>query len=200
MKELQYSYENRIWRLNKVPAGVDEAGRGPIAGPVVAAAVILRNSSFIGGINDSKKLSVRKREELCCLIKENCIAYSVGIVEPEEIDRINILNAALKAMEIAVNGLHVKPDFLYIDGNKNISSVIPQETIIRGDSVCPSVAAASIIAKVERDSIMEKLHGIFPDYNFIKHKGYPTPEHLDAVKNYGPSPVHRKSFKGVMNR
>lgn len=197
MKHLEYVFENRIWEQNKIPAGVDEAGRGPIAGPVVAAAVILKNSPYINGINDSKKLSVKKRRNLYSIICNDCVAFSIGIVEPEEIDRINILRAAIKAMEIAVESLEVKPDFLYIDGNKTISSSIAQETIIKGDSICPSVAAASIIAKVKRDAIMESLHEHYPQYNFRKHKGYPTPEHLEAVRRYGPSPVHRISFKGV---
>ncbi len=197
---IAYTFENRIWEQNRIPAGVDEAGRGPIAGPVVAAAVILRDHPLIVGINDSKKLSDKKRRELFGVIRRDALAYSVGIVEPAEIDRINILRAAVKAMEIAVEGLSIKPDFLYIDGNTGISSKIDQETIIKGDSKCPSVAAASIIAKVERDMIMESLHVEYPDYNFRRHKGYPTREHLEAVRKHGPSPVHRLSFKGVVNR
>lgn len=197
---IAYTFENRIWEQNRIPAGVDEAGRGPIAGPVVAAAVILRDHPLIVGINDSKKLSDKKRRELFGVIRRDALAYSVGIVEPAEIDRINILRAAVKAMEIAVEGLSIKPDFLYIDGNTGISSKIDQETIIKGDSKCPSVAAASIIAKVERDMIMESLHVEYPEYNFRRHKGYPTREHLEAVRKHGPSPVHRLSFKGVVNR
>jgi len=197
---IAYTYEKRIWEQSRIPAGVDEAGRGPIAGPVVAAAVILRDHPLIEGINDSKKLSDKRRRDLYDVIRQDALAYSVGIVEPGEIDRINILRAAMRAMEIAVEGLSIKPDFLYIDGNTEISSKIDQETIIKGDSKCPSVAAASIIAKVERDMIMESLHLEYPDYNFWKHKGYPTREHLEAVNRHGPSPVHRRSFKGVINR
>lgn len=198
MKILEYTFEHRIWDQDMIPAGIDEAGRGPIAGPVVAAAVILRNSPLINGINDSKKLSDRKRRELHRIICEDSVAFSVGMVEPEEIDRINILRAAIKAMEIAVNSLEVKPDFLYIDGNMPITSAIRQENIVKGDTKCVSVAAASIIAKVERDIIMENYHEQYPRYNFRKHKGYPTREHLEAVRKYGPCPIHRKSFKGVM--
>lgn len=197
MNPLDYSYERCFWEKGRIPAGVDEAGRGPIAGPVVSAAVILDSSFIIDGINDSKKLSVKKRDELYASVMKNALSVSTGIVQPEEIDRINILQAALKSMAIAVDGLTVKPDYLFVDGNQRISSEIEQETIVRGDSICPSIAAASIVAKVTRDRIMQQIDDLYPVYRFSKHKGYPTRDHIEAVRKYGPCPVHRRSFKGV---
>jgi ribonuclease HII len=192
------SFERKIWRIGKVPAGVDEAGRGPLAGPVVAAAVILPEVCEINGLNDSKKLTQQKREILYNEIKKVAVTIGVGIIESEEIDRINILRATLLAMEIAVYKLNPKPEFLLIDGNIKTSLPIQQETVISGDSRCYSIAAASIIAKVIRDSIMDNYHDIHPEYNFGKHKGYPTKEHLEALKKYGPCPIHRKTFNGVL--
>lgn len=193
-----YSYERRIWKIGKIPAGVDEAGRGPLAGPVVAAAVILPKECEINGLNDSKKLSHQKREILYHQIKAVAVSIGVGIIEPDEIDRINILRAALLAMEIAVKKLNPKPDFLLIDGNIRTSLLIPQQAVIGGDSTCNSIAAASIIAKVARDLIMYDYHNIHPEYNFKKHKGYPTKEHYEALRKFGPCPIHRKTFKGVI--
>ncbi|KRT66275.1 MAG: ribonuclease HII, ribonuclease HII [Candidatus Dadabacteria bacterium CSP1-2] len=193
-----YSYERRIWKIGKLPAGVDEAGRGPLAGPVVAAAVILPKECEINGLNDSKKLSHQKREILYHQIKAVAVSIGVGIIEPDEIDRINILRAALLAMEIAVKKLNPKPDFLLIDGNIRTSLLIPQQAVIGGDSTCNSIAAASIIAKVARDLIMYDYHNIHPEYNFKKHKGYPTKEHYEALRKFGPCPIHRKTFKGVI--
>lgn len=193
-----YSYERRIWKIGKLPAGVDEAGRGPLAGPVVAAAVILPKECEINGLNDSKKLSHQKREILYHQIKAVAVSIGVGIIEPDEIDRINILRAALLAMEIAVKKLNPKPDFLLIDGNIRTSLLIPQQAVIGGDSICNSIAAASIIAKVARDLIMDDYHNIHPEYNFKKHKGYPTKEHYEALRKFGPCPIHRKTFKGVI--
>ena len=193
-----YSYERRIWKIGKLPAGVDEAGRGPLAGPVVAAAVILPKECEINGLNDSKKLSTQKREFLFDQIIRLAVSIGVGIVEPGEIDRLNILRAALLAMENAVMKLNPKPDFLLIDGNIETSLLIPQETVIGGDSTCNSIAAASIIAKVTRDLIMYDYHNIHPEYNFKKHKGYPTKEHFEALKKFGPCPIHRRTFKGVI--
>ena len=195
-----YSFEKRIWKIGKLPAGVDEAGRGPLAGPVVAAAVILPKECEINGLNDSKKLSTQKREFLFDQIIRLAVSIGVGIVEPGEIDRINILRAALLAMEGAVMKLNPKPDFLLIDGNIRTSLLIPQETVIGGDSTCNSIAAASIIAKVARDLIMDDYHNIHPEYNFKKHKGYPTKEHFEALKKFGPCPIHRRTFKGVIWR
>ena len=193
-----YSCERRIWKIGKLPAGVDEAGRGPLAGPVVAAAVILPKECEVNGLNDSKKLSHQKREILFDQIKAVAVSIGVGIIEPDEIDRINILRAALLAMEGAVMKLNPKPDFLLIDGNRKTSLLIPQETVIGGDSTCNSIAAASIIAKVTRDLIMDDYHNIHPEYNFKKHKGYPTKEHFDALRKFGPCPIHRKTFRGVL--
>ncbi|MBI2486146.1 MAG: ribonuclease HII [Deltaproteobacteria bacterium] len=193
-----YSYERKIWGIGKLPAGVDEAGRGPLAGPVVAAAVILPKECEILGVNDSKKLSHQKREILFEQIKTVAVSIGVGIVEPEEIDRINILRASLLAMEIAVKNLNPQPNSLLIDGNTRTSLLIPQETIIKGDFICYSIAAASIIAKVTRDSIMDNYHDTYPQYNFRRHKGYPTKEHLEAIRIYGPCPIHRKTFRGVL--
>ncbi|MGE5444521.1 MAG: ribonuclease HII [Ignavibacteriales bacterium] len=195
-----YSYERRIWKIGKISAGIDEAGRGPLAGPVIAAAVILPEGYEFNGLNDSKKLSLQKRETLFHQIKSLAIATGVGIVEPKEIDRINILRAALLAMEIAVKNLNPQPDYLLIDGNTRTSLLIPQETVVKGDSRCCSIAAASIIAKVIRDSIMDNYHNIYPEYNFKRHKGYPTKEHFELLKKFGPCPIHRKTFNGVFSR
>ena len=193
-----YSFERKIWETGKIPAGVDEAGRGPLAGPVVAAAVILPREHEIHGLNDSKKLSPEKRNVLFDLIKRSAVSFGIGVVEPEEIDRINILRAALLAMEIAVKNLGARPDSLLIDGNARTSLLIPQQTVIAGDSICCSIAAASIVAKVTRDSIMDSYHRVYPQYNFEKHKGYPTKEHIEAIKKFGPCPIHRRTFRGVI--
>ncbi|HEX3034878.1 MAG TPA: ribonuclease HII [Thermodesulfobacteriota bacterium] len=193
-----YSFERRIWEVGKIAAGVDEAGRGPLAGPVVAAAVILSNECEISGLNDSKKLSPQQREKLFDCIRNQAVSLGVGIIEPEEIDKINILRAALRAMEIAVKNLNPQPDFLFIDGNIRTSILIPQETIVDGDAICSSIAAASIIAKVTRDSIMANYHNIYPEYNFKQHKGYPTKEHFESLRKYGPCPIHRRTFRGVI--
>ncbi|MEQ9617980.1 MAG: ribonuclease HII [Deltaproteobacteria bacterium] len=190
--------EKELWAKRKIPAGVDEAGRGPLAGPVVAAAVILPEGCSIEGIDDSKKLSHPRRKAVLEKITKTAVSVAVGIVEPEKIDEINILRASLIAMEIAVNNLVTKPDFLLIDGNQRISLLIPQETIIKGDSRCSSIAAASILAKVTRDSIMEEYDNLYPEYNFRSHKGYPTREHFEAIRKYGPCPIHRKTFRGVL--
>jgi len=191
-------FEKEIWAKGRIPAGVDEAGRGPLAGPVVAAAVVLPDDCKIDGLDDSKKLSHSKRERILEEIKLIAISYAVGIVEPDEIDRINILRAALLAMEISVKQLTTKPDYLLIDGNQKTSLLLMQETIVKGDSKSCSIAAASILAKVTRDSIMEEYHSIYPEYNFKGHKGYPTKEHYQALRKYGPCPIHRKTFRGVL--
>ena len=191
-------FEKEIWAKGRIPAGVDEAGRGPLAGPVVAAAVVLPDDCKIEGLDDSKKLSHSKREKILEEIKSIAISYAVGIVEPDEIDRINILRAALLAMEISVKQLTTKPDYLLIDGNQKTSLLLMQETIVKGDSKSCSIAAASILAKVTRDSIMEEYHSIYPEYNFKGHKGYPTKEHYQALREYGPCPIHRKTFRGVL--
>lgn len=179
-------------------AGVDEAGRGCLAGPVVAAAVILDESRPIRGLRDSKALSEKKRNELFQEIQEKALACSVGMTGAEEIDRINILRAALLAMEEAVLALRKKPDCVLIDGNAKTSLPTEQRTIVKGDSKCASIAAASIVAKVTRDRIMTEMEREYPGYGFSRHKGYPTKEHLGALRNLGPCPIHRKSFKGVL--
>ena len=190
--------ENGILRSGRIVAGVDEAGRGCLAGPVVAGAVILDETRPIHGLRDSKELSERKRNELFELIRERALAYSVGMTGAEEIDRINILQAALLAMEKAVLSLQKKPDCILIDGNSKTSLPIEQKAIVKGDSKCASIAAASIVAKVTRDRIMTEIEREYPGYGFSRHKGYPTKEHLGALRNLGPSPIHRKSFKGVL--
>lgn len=175
-------------------AGVDEAGRGPLAGPVVAAAVIFPLEVEIPGINDSKKLSEKKREELYLKIIETAVAYEIGIIEHDEIDRINILQASLKAMKIAVDNLFIKPDLVLIDGNKSFISTIPTKTIVKGDSKSMSIAAASILAKVTRDRIMKKLAVDFPEYSWEQNKGYPTKTHISSIREHGVSVFHRISF------
>jgi len=178
-------------------AGVDEAGRGPLAGPVVAAAVLLVSGSCFNGLNDSKKLSSQAREKFFLVIKKQALSYGIGIVDVEKIDKINILQASLLAMKHAVEGLSRKPNLLLIDGNQQINTDIKQWTIIKGDSLSQSIAAASVMAKVTRDKIMEQYHEKFPRYAFNKHKGYGTRLHRDLIRKYGPCPIHRRTFKGV---
>jgi ribonuclease HII len=176
-------------------AGVDEAGRGPLAGPVVAAAVIFGPSCIIEGVDDSKKLSPARRVELFEQIVSQALAVGVGILPPDEIDELNIYRASMRAMEQAVARLSPSPQHLLVDGPRYLDRSIPSTPIVDGDAKCFSIAAASIIAKVTRDRIMTELDARFPHYGFAKHKGYGTPGHLAALKKYGPSPVHRKSFR-----
>lgn len=178
-------------------AGIDEAGRGPLAGPVVSAAVILPPDFVCDGINDSKKLTEKKRSVLFPQIKKNAIAVGIGICSHTEIDQINILQASLLSMKRALDDLGTRPDFLLIDGKFTIDSPIDQSAVIKGDSKSISIAAASIIAKVTRDVIMKDLHEQYPVYGFNRHKGYPTKEHKSLILTHGPCPVHRKTFKGV---
>jgi ribonuclease HII len=178
-------------------AGVDEAGRGPLAGPVVAAAVIMPPERFIAGVDDSKRLSPASREEVCRLILDGAVAVGIGIVEHDVIDQINILNAAILAMNRAVSALGVRPDHLLVDGNRYRSMeapVLPFTTVIGGDARCYSIAAASIVAKVRRDAIMREMDLRFPGYGFARHKGYPTGSHRTAIGRLGLSPIHRRSF------
>ncbi|MCC8169757.1 MAG: ribonuclease HII [Oscillospiraceae bacterium] len=175
-------------------AGVDEAGRGPLAGPVYAAAVILPDGIFIDGIDDSKKLSEKKREELFDIICENAVAYNIYSVDEKRIDEINILNATFEAMNGAVAGLSIAPDYVLIDGNRINGMDIPHETIVKGDAKSISVAAASILAKVSRDRFICKIAEQYPEYGFEKHKGYGTAAHNEAILKYGPCPIHRKTF------
>jgi len=175
-------------------AGIDEAGRGPLAGPVVAAAVILPPGYLNSEINDSKKLSAAKREELYEIISKEAVAIGMMVVDADVIDRVNILQATLQAMRDAVLELPTSPDFLLIDGNQRVPILTPQKPIVKGDALSISIAAASIIAKVSRDRIMEMYHRQFPQYNFQQNKGYGTKEHLDAIKQFGICKIHRKSF------
>jgi ribonuclease HII len=175
-------------------AGIDEAGRGPLAGPVVAAAVILPPGYLNSEIKDSKKLSAGKRDELYETINREAIAVGMIVVDADIIDRVNILQATLQAMRDAVLELPASPDFLLIDGNQRVPILTPQKPIVKGDSLSISIAAASIIAKVSRDRIMEMYHRQFPHYNFQRNKGYGTKEHLDAIKKFGICKIHRKSF------
>jgi len=178
----------------KTIAGVDEAGRGPLAGPVVAAAVIFPPEYSHPAINDSKKLTAAKREELYRVIIAEAIAVGIGVVEADVIDRINILRASLQAMREAVTDLRVKPDYLLIDGLNPIDFDAPQKTIVKGDSLSVSIAAASIIAKVSRDRIMEMYHRQFPQYNFLQNKGYGTAGHRRVLQEIGMCKIHRRSF------
>jgi ribonuclease HII len=178
-------------------AGVDEAGRGPLAGPVVAAAVALPLGFKNQEIRDSKELTPRKREKLYDVITQEARMIGLGVIEPAVIDSINILRASLMAMEEAVYNLSLLPDYLLIDGIHPLKMMIPQRTVIRGDALSLSMACASIIAKVSRDRIMEIYHKQFPQYNFIKNKGYGTKEHLQAIRNHGLCKIHRRSFKPV---
>lgn len=193
---MDYSFEeNAISKGFKTICGIDEAGRGPLAGPVYAAAVILPLGLEITGLNDSKKLSEKKREELFDVICEKAVDFSIGIADEKEIDEINILNATFLAMKRAVDGLKIKPDYALIDGNRypRIGGVT-EETIVKGDGKSMSVAAASILAKVSRDRYMLEIAEKYPQYCFEKHKGYGTKLHYEMLEKYGISPVHRKSF------
>ena len=180
--------------------GIDEAGRGPLAGPVVVAGVIMPENSMIEGINDSKKVSEKKREKSYDLIIEEAISYQVAIIGQDIIDKINILNATKKGLTNVVEGLDVKPDLIIVDALTNIDTKgIPYESIIKGDAKCYSISAASILAKVTRDRIMREWDEIYPQYGFINNKGYGTAKHIEAIKEYGLSPIHRRSFtKGIV--
>ncbi len=175
-------------------AGIDEAGRGPLAGPVVAAAVIFPNDLFIEGVDDSKKLSEKKREELFDIILEKAISVKYEIVSQYQIDRINILQATLKAMKLSAEGLSPQPDLLLVDGNKIFPTKKAFKTVVKGDSKSFSIAAASIVAKVTRDRLMVRLSKEYPEYKWDKNKGYGTKEHIEAIKKYGVTPHHRLSF------
>lgn len=178
----------------KAVCGVDEAGRGPLAGPVCAAAVILPENTIIEGVNDSKKLSEKKREALFDVIKEQALSYSIAFASVEEIEEMNILNATMLAMKRAVEGLGVKADYAMIDGNRLPNLNIDSEFIIKGDAKSMSIACASILAKVSRDRLLYKYAEEFPEYSFDKHKGYGTKVHVEALKKYGPCKYHRLSF------
>lgn len=191
MWEIENSYFEKGIQLI---CGVDEAGRGPLAGPVCAAAVILPPNHNIPGLNDSKKLSDKKRRELFPLIKEQAIAYGIAFADEHEIDEINILQATFLAMQRAIDQLPVKPELALIDGNREKDFGIPVKTVVHGDSLSASIAAASVLAKVTRDDLMLKIAEEYPQYSFDIHKGYGTKAHYAAISEHGPCPVHRMTF------
>lgn len=183
----------------KVICGIDEAGRGPLSGPVVAAAVILPPDVMIPGLNDSKKLTPKKRDMLYDVILREAVAVGVGMASPEEIDRLNILNADMLAMRRAVEDLKTPPDLALVDGNIARDLPVTAVPVIKGDALSLSIAAASVIAKVTRDRLCIKDDENYPQYGFGKHKGYGTKEHMEALRTYGPCPIHRRSFLGFLN-
>jgi ribonuclease HII len=188
-------HERRLWAggLERI-AGVDEAGVGPLAGPVVAAAVVFPPGSGLRGVDDSKRLSPARRDQLAVEIRASCAAWAVAVVEAEEIDRLNIYRASLEAMRRAVAALDVEPQHVLVDARTIPGVAIPQEAFVRGDSRCHAIAAASILAKTTRDALMVEHDARFPGYGFAEHKGYPTPSHRDAIRRAGPCAIHRRSF------
>ena len=196
MKRELWDYEIKAREQSyQFVAGVDEAGRGPLAGPVVAAAMVLPMDVILEGLDDSKKLSPAKRDELFPKIQK--MIHGIAVVSPEVIDEINILQAARLAMKQAVEKLSSVPDLLLIDGNQKIDSSIEQWAIVKGDAKSISIAAASVLAKVTRDRIMEDYHRLYPQYEFARHKGYGTKLHRDLIAEHGPCPIHRRTFRGV---
>ena len=193
--EVTLNFEQAFWRLGvQCVAGIDEAGRGPLAGPVVAAAVIFPVECFVDGVDDSKKLTHHRREELFPRIQEQALCVGTGIVGQQDIDEMNILQATFKAMHIAIASLTVRPEHLLIDGNRFTGNELPFTTIVDGDALCHAIAAASIIAKVTRDRIMVEQDALYPEYGFARHKGYGTAQHRAAIAHYGLCPIHRRSF------
>lgn len=194
--------EVNLWEIEKTWAdrgfhaicGIDEAGRGPLAGPVCAAAVILPEGLEISGLNDSKKLTDKKRRELFPIIEEQALAYGIGWASQEEIDDINILQATFLAMSRAVEQLNIRPDLALVDGNRAPTLDLPVETVVKGDSLSASIAAASVLAKVSRDDVMLRMAEEYPGYGFEVHKGYGTKAHYEALRTFGPSPIHRRTF------
>ena len=188
-------YENAAFAEGfETVCGVDEAGRGPLAGPVCAAAVILPKGMIIEGLNDSKKLTDKKRRELFDVITENAVSYGIAMASEQEIDEINILQATFLAMQRAIDQLEVRPDLALIDGNRAKDFGLPARTIVKGDGLSASIAAASVLAKVTRDRLMEDLDGKYPQYGFAVHKGYGTKRHYEALTQYGPCEIHRRTF------
>ena len=195
LKELKKEEQELRNRGFKTICGIDEAGRGPLAGPVVVASVIMPENSMIEGVNDSKKISEKKREVLYDKILEEAISYGVAIIGQDEIDNINILNATKKGLTLSLQELNVRPDLIIVDALTHIDTMgIPYESIIKGDAKCYSISAASIIAKVTRDRIMREWDKVYPEYGFEQHKGYGTAKHISAIKEYGLCTIHRKSF------
>jgi ribonuclease HII len=194
--------ENFVEFKNNYPiesvCGVDEAGRGPLAGPVTAAAVILKTLNFSICPNDSKKLVPKQRELLFKEIVQNALCFKVSVIDPQEIIKTNILRASLEAMRRSVKGLKFEPAVILVDGNQKIPGIENQKTLVRGDSLSVSIACASILAKVVRDKIMIRYDKLFPEYDFKSHKGYGTKKHLELIKKYGPCPIHRTTFRGVL--
>ena len=194
--------EVNLWEIEKTWAdrgfhaicGIDEAGRGPLAGPVCAAAVILPEGLEMPGLNDSKKLTDKKRRELFPIIEEQALAYGIGWASQEEIDDINILQATFLAMSRAVEQLNIRPDQALVDGNRAPTLDLPVETVVKGDSLSASIAAASVLAKVSRDDVMLRMAEEYPGYGFEVHKGYGTKAHYEALRTFGPSPIHRRTF------
>ncbi len=196
-----YEFEEKHYSEGFVAVcGCDEAGRGPLCGPVVAAAVILPPGLVIDGLDDSKKLTEKKREKLFDIIKEKAVAYAIAEASPAEIDEINILNASMLAMRRAVEALTIPADFALIDGNCTRGFEIPTETVVKGDSKSYSIAAASVLAKVTRDRQCIELDREYPEYGIAKHKGYPTKDHMEAVRKYGVAPIYRKTFLKFLDK
>ena len=187
------------WRLQGLPliAGVDEVGRGPLAGPVVAAAVIIPPDAAFPGLKDSKRLTPEMREALDTQIRERALAFAVLEVGARQIERLGILAASLKAMALAVKALSLVPEMVLVDGPHPLPLAYPQQPVIKGDDRCPSISAAAVLAKVHRDRQMVSYHRLYPQYNFARHKGYATPEHLEALRCWGPCDLHRRTFRGV---
>ena len=192
---MDYTYEHNAYlRGFTAVCGIDEAGRGPLAGPVCAAAVLLPEGLVIDGLNDSKKLSEKKRELLFPVIEENALAFGIGFADEKEIDEINILQATFLAMRRASDAMQRRCDYVLVDGNRMPPMPVPGETVVKGDAKSPSIAAASILAKVSRDRVMLEYAKQYPEYQFEKHKGYGTKAHVEALRAFGPSPIHRRTF------
>lgn len=192
---MDYTYEHNAYlRGFTAVCGIDEAGRGPLAGPVCAAAVLLPEGLVIDGLNDSKKLSEKKRDLLFPVIEENALAFGIGFADEKEIDEINILQATFLAMRRAFDAMQRRCDYVLVDGNRMPPMPVPGETVVKGDAKSPSIAAASILAKVSRDRVMLEYAKQYPEYQFEKHKGYGTKAHVEALHAFGPSPIHRRTF------
>ncbi|MHB8067204.1 MAG: ribonuclease HII [Desulfobaccales bacterium] len=187
------------WRLQKLPliAGTDEVGRGPLAGPVVAAAVIIPPDAVFPGLRDSKRLTPEMRTALDAQIREQALAFAIKEVGPRQIETLGILAASLRAMAQAVKALALLPEIVLVDGPHPLPLAYPQQPVVKGDDLCPSISAASVLAKVHRDRLMTSFHRQYPQYNFPRHKGYATAEHLEALRCWGPCPIHRRTFSGV---